>query len=89
MNTKAIALTILAGMALGLKASAAEDSKPFKNDEEKVSYAIGISVGTAWKRQGVEVDYNQFIHGIKDATAGGTNVISDAEVSQVLTVERL
>ncbi len=55
----------------------------FKTDKEKVSYAIGSSIGRNMKSQGVEVDPALVGKGIGDALAG-TTVLTDEEVMQIL-----
>jgi FKBP-type peptidyl-prolyl cis-trans isomerase len=55
----------------------------FTNDKQKASYAIGMSFGSNWKRQDVEVDLDQFMRGIKDAMEGKT-ALTEKEASEVM-----
>jgi FKBP-type peptidyl-prolyl cis-trans isomerase FklB len=68
MNMKVIHGTILACLlaANGLRA---EDAKPFKDDKEKVNYAIGMSVGNNFKQANFEYDEAAFNRGMLDALA--------------------
>jgi len=52
--------------------------------KEKVSYAIGVNIGSNFKRQEVEVDFDQLLKGMKDAVAG-TPAVTDAEIRETLT----
>ena len=54
-------------------------------DKDKVSYAIGMNVGKAMKREGVDVDTVILMRGLKDALAGSTPLLSDQEAQTVMT----
>ena len=84
MNTKATVFAILTGFltATGLQAA---DTNSFKSDKEKVSYAVGVNLGTTWKRQEIELDFDQLLKGLKEATAGGQTLLNEQEVREVLT----
>jgi FKBP-type peptidyl-prolyl cis-trans isomerase FklB len=56
-----------------------------KTEKDKVSYAIGLSVGHNLKRDSLEVDTSIVMRGIKDAVAGGKTLLTDDEVKQVMT----
>jgi FKBP-type peptidyl-prolyl cis-trans isomerase FklB len=87
MNMKAIGFAILTG-CVAVTGLRAEDAKAFKDDSEKASYAIGMNIGTAWKQQDIEVDYEQLVRGIKDAKAGGPTILTEAEAREVLNKYR-
>jgi len=84
MKTKTTALAILLGWTAST-ATAAEDAKPFKDEKEKVGYAIGMYNGNVLKRMEAEVDYDAVVRGIKDAQSGGPTLLTDAEMREVLT----
>jgi FKBP-type peptidyl-prolyl cis-trans isomerase FklB len=82
---------IFATLGLGLLvcAARAQDQKPatsspFKDDKDKVSYAIGLSTGTACKRMELDVEPDMVAKGMKDAMAGVTNLMSDQEMQMTL-----
>jgi FKBP-type peptidyl-prolyl cis-trans isomerase FklB len=85
MNTKAALIAVVTlGFAL---AAVAEDSKAAQKapvSKEKASYAIGVNIGGNFKRQEVEVDYDQLLKGMRDAV-NGTPGISDQELRETLT----
>ena len=62
----------------------AEDQKPFKNEKEKISYAIGMTYGNNFKRMDVDVDFDGLVRGIKDARAGGATLLNEQEMRDVL-----
>ena len=65
-----------------------QNTNLLKTDFDKTSYAIGLNIGTAWKQQDIDVDYNLLLRGIKDAKAdakaGVTLLLSDAEAREVI-----
>ena len=72
------AVLSLAGMA------AAEDAAPLKDKKEKISYSIGVDIGSTMKRQPFEVDPDLMARGIKDAYTGGKMIMPDNEVRATL-----
>src|SRR5215831_5853965 len=50
-------LTVAGGLALSVRAVPGTNANDtFKNDKEKVSYSIGVNIGTAMKNQQFDVD---------------------------------
>jgi len=84
MNTKPIAIVPLLVVATAA-AVRAEDAKPFKNEKEKISYAIGADTGSRMRQSEIEVDIDMFMRGLKDATAGGEKLLTDQESREVFT----
>jgi FKBP-type peptidyl-prolyl cis-trans isomerase FklB len=56
-----------------------------KTDKDKQSYAIGMNIGKSIHRDGVDVDPNILLRGMKDALAGGKTVLTDDEAKAVMT----
>jgi FKBP-type peptidyl-prolyl cis-trans isomerase len=83
MNTKFTVLALLAGLT-AMEMRADETNSPFKNDLQKASYAIGANFGARWKMQGVEVDYDAYLKGLKDAMEGGKVLLTEGEIRDVL-----
>jgi FKBP-type peptidyl-prolyl cis-trans isomerase FklB len=84
-----------AGLGLGLlagpvaaeepaKAAAPAAPSPFKTDQEKSSYALGLSIAKTFKMQGVEIDPEILFRGIKDGL-GGSTLMTEDEVRAVMT----
>ncbi len=57
-----------------------------KTQKEKASYAIGLNIGTGLHRDGVDVDPNMLLRGIKDAMAGTKPLLTDDEQKAALTL---
>ncbi len=51
-------------------AASPKADSPLKTQKDKLSYAIGMQVGGTISRQGIEVDPNVLLQGLKDAMAG-------------------
>lgn len=77
-------MMILIGI-LATTVARAEDAKPFKDEKEKVSYAIGMTYGAGFKRMDVDVDYDWLLRGIKEARAGGTTLLTEQQMREVLS----
>src|SRR5574342_477999 len=72
------AVLSLAGQAL------AEDATPLKDRKEKISYSIGVDIGSTMKRQPFEIDPDLLVRGINDAVSGGKMLMNDNEVRATL-----
>jgi hypothetical protein len=96
---KPIGLTVLAGLLWLLSTSlapAAQDLSPhpiqdapkLEDDRAKRSYAVGMNLGTALRRQAgdqsAELDVNVIVRGFKDAFACGTTLLNQAEMRVIL-----
>jgi FKBP-type peptidyl-prolyl cis-trans isomerase FklB len=69
----------------GLHALGAEDASGLKDQKEKVSYGLGMSIGTTLKRGGFDVDLEILKNGIKDTLAGGETKLTEQQMREVLT----
>jgi FKBP-type peptidyl-prolyl cis-trans isomerase len=55
-------------------------SSALPNEKDRVSYAIGMNVGSGLKRQSIDVDPNLVFQGLKDALSGGKTLMTEEEV---------
>ena len=62
-----------------------QSASAFKTQKDKVSYAIGMNVGSTLHRQGVDIDPKVLQQGLQDALAGGKTLLSEEEERAVLT----
>jgi peptidyl-prolyl cis-trans isomerase B (cyclophilin B) len=72
------------GTATGTKAPSVEVVSPFKTEMEKVSYVIGMQLGSNFKKQDIEVDVKALAKGIEDALSGNVPALSQAEQQNVM-----
>lgn len=69
------------------KAPAAQAASPLvlKTQEEKASYAIGISIARSLQREDLKVEPAILVRGLKDQLAGGKLLLTDEEAKDALT----
>jgi FKBP-type peptidyl-prolyl cis-trans isomerase FklB len=60
-------------------------SSALPTQKDKVSYAIGMNVGTGLHQQSVDIDPNVLLQGLKDALAGGKTLMTEDEARAALT----
>jgi hypothetical protein len=54
-------------------------------DEDKASYAIGLSVGKGLHRDQIDVEPEFILQGLKDALADGKILLTDDQIKTVMT----
>ncbi len=69
--------TILPAILLALPAWA-EDS-PLKDERDRVSYSMGVDIGTTFKKQGVDVNPEILMRGLKDGVSGATPLMTEEQ----------
>jgi FKBP-type peptidyl-prolyl cis-trans isomerase len=67
--------------------AAAQTQKPLTldTDKDKASYAIGLNIGKSMKKDGVEISPEVLTKGIKDGIADAKPLLTDDEITKVLT----
>lgn len=73
-----MAHSLLAGLAI------AQDTGGFKNEKEKLSYAVGMGMGKNLERQGIEVNPELLLKGLKDVLGKGKPRLSEAEFKKTM-----
>jgi FKBP-type peptidyl-prolyl cis-trans isomerase FklB len=75
----------ITGMALCLNLALAADDKPaLKDQKEKISYGIGMSIGSSLKFQGADVDVDLVARAIKDTLTGKDTLMTQQEMQETL-----
>jgi FKBP-type peptidyl-prolyl cis-trans isomerase len=70
-------------------ANSATSAPVLKTQEDKVSYAIGMSIARSLKRDGLDVEPTILMHGLKDELAGGKLLLTDDEAkAAIATVQK-
>lgn len=70
------------GIWVSIAGAADNSALPTKND--RLSYAMGVETGKAFKKHNLEVNPNAFSQGLKDSLAGTPMLMSDDEIRQEL-----
>jgi FKBP-type peptidyl-prolyl cis-trans isomerase len=83
-----IGLRIVLAAGLGLATMQApargEDKPAFKDDKEKASYAIGMSIGNNLKRGNLEVDIDVLASALKDVQSGRELRLTEQQVQEAI-----
>ncbi len=77
-----LALTVLLLCAGAMRAA---DSAELKDEKAKVSYGIGMNLGTQWRQQEVPIDPDLLLRGMKDAMEGQPTLMTEEEMRTTLT----
>jgi FKBP-type peptidyl-prolyl cis-trans isomerase FklB len=62
----------------------AEKTANFENKKQMTSYAVGVQTARTFTKDDVEIDLEQFIKGLKDATDGKSLLLSEDDLHKVL-----
>ncbi len=79
-------ITVLCAVLLAAQVNAGEVT--LKDQKDKASYIIGISIGANLKNQSIDVnDINPdaFTKGLQDALSGGNSLMAEQEMREVMT----
>jgi hypothetical protein len=60
-------------------ADAAQDAPALAGPKEKLSYALGMSLGRQFRSQSIEVDPDVYVRGLRDALSGGKTLLTETE----------
>jgi FKBP-type peptidyl-prolyl cis-trans isomerase FklB len=66
----------------------AQNDQILETEEDKESYAIGMSFGSSLRSQSVEVELDILMRGLKDSLSGGKTLLTEEESRAVLTALR-
>ena len=56
----------------------------FKTDQDKVSYSMGVDMGRNLQKQGIEIEPDLLLQGLKDGIAGGTMKMTDEQMQTTM-----
>jgi FKBP-type peptidyl-prolyl cis-trans isomerase FklB len=79
-----LAVVVLSTLFLAVQVYG-EEQISLKDNKDKVSYAIGLDVGNAMKKQSIDINTDIFMRGLKDALSGGKKLMSDDEIRETMT----
>ncbi len=81
---KRLLIIVMAVLVWATQAMAQGDAV-LKDPKERISYSIGVEIGTTLKRQGIEVSSEILVQGVKDALSGAKTLMTEEEIVQTLT----
>jgi len=56
----------------------------FKTDQDKVSYSMGVDMGRNLQKQGIDVNPDILVQGLKDGISGGTLKMTDEQMQTTM-----
>jgi FKBP-type peptidyl-prolyl cis-trans isomerase FklB len=62
----------------------ADEKFELKDNRDKVSYSIGMNIGSNMKRQSVDVNPDALVQGIRDALSGNKALMTEEEINETL-----
>ncbi len=75
----------LASLAVAVTTTfAAEDKSAFKDQKDKISYSIGMSIGSSIKMQGADVNVDVLARAIKDVLSSNQTLLTQQEMQDTL-----
>ena len=76
---KTILLTAVLSLATSVSLFA-DGTNVLTGEKERSSYAIGMMIGSNWKRQGIDLDDDLFLRGLKDQQSGAPTLLTKEEM---------
>jgi FKBP-type peptidyl-prolyl cis-trans isomerase FklB len=83
LQTAVFGLSLAACVSFAAE-SAAPEKFTLKDTKDKVSYSIGLNIGEGMKKQGIEINPEALVQGIKDVLGDGKHLLTEDEMSQVM-----
>jgi FKBP-type peptidyl-prolyl cis-trans isomerase FklB len=77
-------VVVLITLALATQVLAQGDPA-LKDEKDKISYSVGVEIGTTLKKQGIDVTPDLLTRGIRDALTGAKTLLTEEEIVQTLT----
>jgi FKBP-type peptidyl-prolyl cis-trans isomerase FklB len=75
---------LLCALVLVCSQTWAADASALKTDNDKLSYAIGSSIGTNLRKESSSIDLNLLIQALKTSMAGEATLLPEPEIRQIL-----
>ena len=83
-----VRLFVVVAVAIVATQVSAQERAPrrgeLKTIREKASYSFGMTMGSTLKKQGVEVDVDLLIQGLRDATSGGKTAMTEEQALEAM-----
>jgi FKBP-type peptidyl-prolyl cis-trans isomerase FklB len=81
---KPVLITTAVGLALVNGLCAAGQKVELKEENDRVNYSVGYQIGGDFRRQGVEMNAEALVQGIRDALSGAQPMMSPEEMNTTL-----
>lgn len=77
-------LIVILGILFLVSQVNAQENLVLKNQKDKISYIIGMDIGTNLKKQSIDIDSNILAKGVKDALAGTKPLLTEQEIRETM-----
>ena len=77
-------LIVVLGIVFWVSYVNAQENLALKSQKDKVSYIIGMDIGTNLKKQSIDIDSNILAKGVKDALSGGKPLLTEQEIQETM-----
>ena len=77
-------LIAMLGVLFLVSQVSAQEKLVLKSQKEKVSYIIGMDIGSNLKKQSIDIDANIFARGVKDGFSGGQPLLTEQEMRETM-----
>jgi len=75
---------VVVGMGMLAAQLSAQESAVLKTEQDKINYGIGVGVARNLMRQGIEVDLEMVIRGLRDSLSGGKLLMTEEELEKTM-----
>ena len=76
--------SIFIAALLAASPALAQNSNDLKTEKDKVSYSIGLDIGTTFKKQAMDIDPAMLLRGLQDAVGGAKPLMTDEQVKETM-----
>jgi FKBP-type peptidyl-prolyl cis-trans isomerase FklB len=83
MKVKMIVVLVL-GILLLVSHVNAQENLVLKSQKEKVSYIIGMEIGSNLKKQAIDIDSTILVRGVKDILSGAKPLLTEQEIQETM-----
>ena len=84
MKSMRALLTVALGAILLCAPAFATEVASLKTDKDRTNYAIGVNVIKNFQQQGLEIDLDVLVQGMRDAMSGGKLLMSDEDFKKTM-----
>ncbi len=71
-------------MLLTWSVATADQGPPITSPADKINYAIGVEIARNYRNQGIDLDLDMLIRGMKDVVSNSTIQLSDKEMRNII-----
>ena len=75
---------IVIATLLAASTAFSQDKAQLKDERDKVSYSIGVDIGTTFKKQNMDINPEALMSGLKDGTSGAKPQMTDEEMKTTM-----